>query len=637
MSVLSAVFGGSTPVLPHVTWPIEPHDDESLAGFTARTCAHNALWNPSVLTRDAGLHLPNGIGYLPRVSRDLSNLATLLAVDTTWVETRRHRTLNERRGVNGQRVDFHGAALRRAHVDYNLQRVAPTAIIDQAYHREIWHVVTLPACTITGELLVDECPDPGCGMALRWIGPKGIGCCEDALCGGSISSHAPDPVPESVRQGLAMAASLILPSTKSDAVILECLPPCLREENRGDLFELAWLLGCLDHPSGPKVIFSPASIPPLFRSEVVARGAKRLLTWPSCLEEILRLSAEEDDRRSLKRVIETVRTIIRRPGTFGRPAALLTAELEGITTNGFSSILCSKLGLLTATEFSEATGLNTTRVALLQRSNQVPRVLFSEGARNIALFLPADAADVRDRTKNRLTPQAFGSYTGLGIDAVELLIAEKILPLADDPLVQALWPEAHLDRSAATDLLEQIVRKLKRGAAPAGCIRLSAALYGCPAPDKPWPAIIEALLTGQISLYHPDKVKLDIRSCLVSPQDVPTLRALPLSIVYCTRRSQWLSEADARERLSTTWHRLHSLVDIGMLTRSGWYNGQTYHRSQINVLVEGWVSTLELQAKLGLNRRSDLFSMLDDAGLHADEHALVPRNEAREKLGLPSL
>lgn len=507
-------------------------------------------------------------------------------------------------------------------------------MVKQGYHREIWHVFTLAACATSGELLVEACQQAG-GKGFGWSGHRWMGRCADPDCRGTAASLRPATVPEADRPGLALAAALVHPSTSINRTALASLPESLRQENRGDLFELAWLLGCLDHTEGSKAIMSPADFSPVPRSEMLARGAARMLTWPSCLADVLRRSAEGNEAStSVKRVVETVQAIVRKPMTFGRPATLLAAELEGISTNAFSAVVGQQLGLLTATEFSRVTGLKNSKMAVLQRSDHLPRVLFSEGGRDIALFSPSDATDVRRRIGNRLPAQVFGSETGLGIDAVKLLVGEKVLSLADDPIIQALWPEPHLDPADATDLRERITRNLKRDPAPDGSVKLSAALHGCPAGYKPWPAIIEALLAGRLSLHHSGKKKLDVRSCLISQQDMRTLHSLRLSSACPDTRSEWLSEADARERLSTTGRRLRSLVEAKRLSTSGSFSGLTYRRSEIDAIAAAWVSTLELQAKLGISWR-DLSTILRAARLIVDEHRLVPRDAAREKLGLP--
>lgn len=638
MSRLAATFGGAVPILPHVTWPIIPHDGESLVGFTVRTCAHNGLWNPSVLVADAGIRLPKGVGHLPRVSRNLLDLAKLLDIDPDWVERRRHRSMDERGGRKGSFVDFHGATLRRVHLQYDSPRIAPTAMCQQKYHREIWHVVTLPACGFTGELLVEACEQPGCGKALAWAGTGGIGQCSDPHCTGTISNLVSRTLADAVRPDLALAAALIHPALGVSANALASLPECLQQENRGDLFELLWLLGCLNFAQGQKAIESPVAISPEEKCIVLARGAEMLLTWPSCVATALRRSvAEHDHDASVKRMVATLQAIVRKPMTFGRPAALLAAELDGISSNAFSAIVGQHLGLLTATEFARLAGIKNSQMAVLQRSTHLPRVLFSEGGRDIALFSPLDADDVRRRIKDRLPLQQFGSETGLGIDAVELLVGKNVLSLAIDPIIQALWPEPHLDRLIATDLLERITSKLKRDITTDDFSNLGAALHGCHRGDKPWPAIIDALLTGRLSLHHARPRKLNIRLCLISPHDVKTLHRLRAAGARCANRSKWLSEADARERLSTTSSRLRALAKTERLTFSGSYSGLTYLRSEIDAIAKVWVSTLELQAKLGLNLRRDLSATLSAAKLVADEYGLVLRSAARQTLGLSNV
>lgn len=273
-------------------------------------------------------------------------------------------------------------------------------------------------------------------------------------------------------------------------------------------------------------------------------------------------------------------------------------------------------------------------MATLQRSTHLLRLLFSEGGRDIALFSPSDASDIRRRIDDRLPAQVFGSGIGLGIDAVELLLDEKVLLLADDPIIQLLWAEPHLDSLVAADLRERITSRLRQDEAPDNAIKLSAALYGCAAGDKPWPTIIEAVLAGRLSLYRGDGKRLNVRSCLISPQDVRKVHALRVMELCRGTCSEWLSEADASERLSTSGRRLRSLSKANRLSTSGSFSGLTYRRSEINAIAGRWVSTLELQAKLDQSRQRDLSSTLRAVGLAADEHGLVPRNAAREALGL---
>ncbi len=634
MNILATVFGGSTPLLPHVTWPVVPYDDESLAGFVARTCANNGLRNPSVLIADAGIRLTKGFGRLARTSRDLSALGTLLAVDPSWVENRRHPMPDARRGARGQWVEFHGAILRRAHLFYSSPRVAPSAILEGRYHREIWHVYTLAACGKTGELVVDSCEHPGCGKFLSWVGTEGVGSCSDPYCKGTIANASCKTIAEADRSGFALAAAIIDPCDVTHSTALAMLPTCLREENRGHLFELAWLLGCLDQPGGLDAIILPSKVSGSARNKVLARGADRLLAWPNCLTSILQDCVEGNNPdTSVARVVGVVQAIVRKPTTFGRAAALLSSVLKGISTNAFSAVVGRQLGLLTATEFSRAAGLKTSKMAVIQRSPYLPRVLFSEGGRDLALFSPDDATDVRRRIRDRLTAQVFGSAIGLGIDAVELLIAEETLSLADDPIIQALWPEPHLDRAIASRLRDEITQEIRPVPAPIGSIRLSAALHGCSAGDKPWPAIVQALLAGQLSLYSDTGKQLNIRSCLISPQDVRKLRALRLLRACPDNRSAWLREADAKERLSITGQRLRLLTAAGELCSSGCFSGLTYRRTEVNAIAAKWISTLELQAKLGLDRRRDLSKILAASGLVPNQHGLVPRPAARERLG----
>lgn len=149
--------------------------------------------------------------------------------------------------------------------------------------------------------------------------------------------------------------------------------------------------------------------------------------------------------------------------------------------------------------------------------------------------------------------------------------------------------------------------------------------------EKPWPAIIEAVLAGRIGLYRAGRKGLDVRSCLISRPDMRTLHALRVLSAEPGTRSEWLSEADARERLSTTGQRMRSLVEAKRLSTSGSYAGLTYRRSEVDAIAVAWVSTPELRIKLDQCRR-DLSTTLRAAGLIVDERTWIrsPRRGPEE-------
>lgn len=219
------------------------------------------------------------------------------------------------------------------------------------------------------------------------------------------------------------------------------------------------------------------------------------------------------------------------------------------------------------------------------------------------------------------------------VDAVELLVGAKVLAELDDSIIQAIWPEPHIDRVVALDLLNRITAALREDPAPEGSVRLSRALCVCSGSEKPWPTIVDGVLRGGLTLHRPNDQRFDVRTCLISPLDAEVLRGMRCSIIFPNTRSEWLSEADAKERLSISGQRLRSLVTAGKLSRSGTYTGQTYRRSEVNVIACEFVSAMELQAKLSLGRR-ELSSLLNATGLMVDEHGMIVRWSAAQKLGL---
>ncbi len=620
-------------MLPHVTWPLVPEADESLVGFVARTCHHNGLWNAKPLMDDVGLRVSRGIGHLPRVAADLTGLATVLAVDVEWVEERRQGSARS----PSARVNFHGAALRREHLDCSNVAAAPQFLQQHGYHRDEWLVSTLAACSISGEWLVQHCQQPGCRAPLRWLGPKGICRCADPDCRDANATGSSLLVPECARPGLTLAAGLVHPLEKERAASLAALPPSLRSEDRGDVFELAWVLGCLEEPDGLKAITSPKLLEPTRRGETLARGASLLTDWPASLTNILHENARVDDPgQALMRVVKTIQAVIRKPTTFGRVSSLLSDELDGISSPAFPSVLARQLDLLTGRQFAEQVGLKTSKMAMVQRANLLPRIILSEGERDLALFRPNDANDVQVRIKDRVSAQAFASSTGIGLDAVELLVSQGSLQRADDPLIQAVWPELHLDPTCAAAWREKIESILQVEPAPEGSSELFAVLRGCLPGEKPWPSLLRKLLNGDLRLFPTEDGSLNVRRCLISPEDAQKVIALPVPSPPMFNRSEWLCEADAMERLSTTGQRLRALVEAEILSISGAYHGRTYLRSEIDSIVAVSVSTLEVGAKLGLSHQQTRITLWE-AGLVPDDFKFLPREVVRQALNLTTV
>lgn len=631
MNVLPASLRGSVAPLDHVTWPITPYQDESLPGYVARTCHHNGLWSTKTLTEDAGIRSSKGVGHLPRLSSGLGSLPTLLAVEETWLETRRHL------GDRGQRVNFHGAALRRVHFDYSTVSVVPTAMHERGYHREIWLISTISACSNTGELLASSCPHADCGQPINWLNSKGVAQCANQACDTWSLGCPVESVPDETRAGLALASNLVAPSAAANATAVVALPVALQKENRGDLFDLGWVLGCLDNDDGPRAVMSPKYLSALERAKTLARGAIRMTTWPDCLINLFGDCArQKEPGKAIMHSLKTIQTVVRKRATFGRVASILDEELPGITTGAFSAVIGKRIGLLTATEFSRVACLKTSQMAEVQRAGFFPRILLSGGERDIALFSPNDAQDTRNRVKGRVAAQSFASMTGLGIDAIEMLVADRRLHVHDDALVQLLWPEAHLEPSTANALRESLCAVISHDAPPPGAVELSVALRGCATGEKPWPAIVNAVLARKIRLYYKGGRALDVRGCLVSPMDAKKIQGLRVSGRPDNVRSEWLCEADAREKLAVTGACLRALVDHGKLSSSGAFSGMTYLRCELDAHCAEYVSSLELRAKLGLGRR-DLNATLQAVGLQADAHGFVHRGEARAKLGLSSV
>lgn len=627
-------------VLPHVTWPCEPIEGiarESLVGLLFRTADWNAIRKPSVLLTDAGLPPHQRVGSIARTSAPLSDLATVMAVPEDWVAGRRHAHVGTSEPRSVARIDFGGAALREAHLDYRTRRYSPSALRESSHHREIWHVATIPLCIESGELLQDVCPDEACARPLVWTRTRGMSRCSHPSCNARLDGSAGTPVDPRHAPAAIACAALVHGSPGIHGPAIAALPEALRHENRGDLFELAWILGCLDDPDCASVVATPTALDPERRCAALARGHERLLAWPRCVEEMLRNGMGSDaEAASTPSVVKAIRRVIAREATFGRAAALLKQVLDGATGPAMMTAVGRIMGMVTTRGLSELAGIERSDIRRLRHAGLIEHVAFRDGQRTSALYHPDVGIRIREGNRRRIDARAAATRLGMSVDGIYDLVSAGLLEREDDPIIRFLWPHPHVTPDSMAALVERLERCIPIEEPDGGRITLRMGLRACAGPDKPWSATVGSILAGDLEMTRRRGGRLDVRDCLMLPSSIVRLAKLRMVRPDPTLgdRPEWISDADAWDRLGCGSLGLRHLVRSEQLSSSGRHDGATFLRSDVDALQARLVHTCELRARLGLFRQGLVEKLLASEGLVPDRGGFLDRTATCRALGL---
>lgn len=627
------IFSTQTTPLPHVTWPVEPIPGESVAGHLVRSASHNAISRPSVLTVDAGLPPHQRIGSIAASSHSLSGLATMLAVDPEWLDRNRHPVLTTTRGGSAKTVIFHGATIRRAHLEENTRLFSPAALRESAHHREAWHIASLPLDLPTWTVLSEVCPHEGCGRSPGWSRTKGLAVCEHCLK--PLTDADVHEVLEEEKQWVAIAAGVLSQDAAERQAALAQLPASLQGWDRGDIHELAWLLGVAGDRDFETASVEPGTIPPLRRLSAMARGYRLLSGWPASFKTMVESAIETDAvGTTIATLVSHLRRVMKRSSTFGRAAHALSNALGAFHTNSFATTIANSIGHYTTRGFGAATGLSRSDVRSLRRAGLIQVVVLRDLSRTMALYPPGEVEAVRASAGGRRSVRECARRLGIGADAVRSLVASGHLRRADDAITLHLHDDMHIDAASLDSLAMMLEGRLLT---PASCITvtLRVALRRLPGTDKPWVALITAILEGRLTLHRNATASLSLRDCRIARRHLRRLEGLPSSSSAAIVGSPWISDHDSWERLNCGMRNLRHLVRNDLLESSGRVDGQTFLRTDVDRLANELICMPEIKARVA-DGRSVMWidERLAGHGLAPDAGGFLPRAEAELAVGL---
>jgi hypothetical protein len=293
-------------------------------------------------------------------------------------------------------------------------------------------------------------------------------------------------VPEALRKGILICSHLLHPDPSLSSAALRRLPAPLQHEDRGSLFELAWMLGCLEEASCGEALLAPRSLAAEKKCTILSRGGEMLLEWPHSLPALLTRTLDQDPSGiATMQVVKNLKKIRNKKYRFSRPIELAMAA--GLTTPGrkHTKVALESIGYLTAQGFAERASIRLSEVRQLRLAGAVEYQLLDDGGRSRVVFPTQSVIAARQSMNSRLSARHVANHLKISIDGVFDLLEEGMLTPTTDAVVKCLWGKLHVDPVNARLLIASIDQAVSRDTPPSDFVRLGFGPQEVPGPLSP--------------------------------------------------------------------------------------------------------------------------------------------------------
>jgi hypothetical protein len=466
-----------------------PYPGESLYGFVADVTGANKLVRVALIAGAADrMH-----GHRPQLATtgwdELPALAKILEVDLAELQLRSHHVLPNDPG----RRAFFGTSVAKADISTRVRRFSPAALAKKPFHRAMWQL-RIPFDDETGEILVSDCPL--CRQTQRWRHSAGVGFCDG--CGDSLDQPT-DCIEDELLPEITLAVGLTHTDPARRAASLAALPHEVAALGPAMAFELLLRLVPVAEPR-----CSWSSADRIWRNDphLIARGmhgAWRLLScWPNAIRNRISQDIAAANRRfadgnqgatlrflklrDAEYLQQNLREVIRR-----LHESIDTAGPNGPRLRGET---------MTCVEVAKALSHGTAQVVALRRNSIFRTIGVARGPVLVPAFDRAEVMDVACDKRGRRDLDRANARLGLPYYAVEQLSALGRLPLLTHPFFKARYAEPQTTREALDHLCDRLIRDRTSRTPDDRPILTEMRMVG--GRLKPWDAVIEAMLSGDL-------------------------------------------------------------------------------------------------------------------------------------------
>ncbi|GAA0732142.1 hypothetical protein [Sphingomonas japonica] len=499
--------------LPQVRWPIVPVGGESLPSLLVRTAEENGHPDMGTILSFARLGTWNGIGITMRQEQSRAALAHVIDQPQAVVDERAHALTEPIAGMDT--IDFFGARVLASDVLYDRRRMGSTAG-NGVHHKAVWQMIHLPVDVDDGALIVDRCQS--CGTRLGWRTITSTSQCAvyrtsgadhdrtafvsagyDCREPGAGVNDQPRIIDGNRLDRVSLLGKLIDPRPEVHGPVRAALHPDLRAQDRGIVFYLGLKLGRAVGLGGTGSRLRRGLAAPLDEAITALEiGSEIIAGWP---DSVARLVAEKtgEDHELAMAAIAAVRRVCHGESAWPDHRALVTAAMPDIVNGHYQHVIRRIApGIVDGKEASRIIGIRgSSMVRLIRAKAIVPRITRGT-ARTHGSFLLSDVEAIADAVKDSVEATQIVDETGITLHGVEQLICDGQLAHADSAAVLALFPNLRVTRASYEALLARIRAVSNDDAGPGDRLTLRLAVQRIGGREKPWAAIIAALVDGRL-------------------------------------------------------------------------------------------------------------------------------------------
>ncbi|WP_439602108.1 hypothetical protein [Devosia sp.] len=606
--------------MPKLPVPLRIEGDEHIAGALCRATADNGRRFPSeilALVDIETLHPASIAANL--VEPDASALAELLGTDVASLLRATHPVAPD------GRCDFFGAAIRTKHREGQIRRVSPRGLVDAPYLRAMWQLKPIGFDPRTREILLSACPV--CGTALGFSRTYGVCFCDRCAANDALGFLQPTvdlrDFPQPLVEIEDMAAlDFVTGLVDPDETVRLAFAPALDEDltglDRGEVFDLCMaIVGVLDQDP-KRAVTSPAKpttradYDRLFTPERLAEAGRIVLDW----------------RTGFDRLCERARaTSKERPGFYGIKAELgqvyaltadrtLTDRVRAVVRDAvLRNMATSSAGVaVRRTEHRGRDDLITIQQAaarfgirnkLFRRLAEAPGLTHhrADGTRKgPVLFVAEEIAALAAVRADLESASSVGLRLGIPAGGVAQLAEAGLIEKVSGPVLLTVVGKNQYRRSTVDALIRDLEARIGGGPSGSFHIRLSKAMYRMPAGEKPWLALVRAVLDGRLAVFE---VQGRLNATLIklaasSFEEVEA--AVSGGEIVAGAAEPMVTRAEAADILGITVATVIGMIGAGWLPEHG-TGVCTLRRADVVRVARTYISTAEVSRLMGVGYR----------------------------------
>lgn len=449
---------------------------------------------------------------------------------------------------NHHPVSFFGVTVPTMLIEKRIRAFSPAALAASPHHRALWDVRLIPACTVTGELLLRSCGSPEC-KPTGWSATLGIDRCEH--CMADLASLEAERISEEDRACLAAVGDLFIPDEVARAASLALLPPEIAQLGASDVLDLLTRVAPVVDRHLPTNLAGILAAPPADLCRAVASSWRILIGWPDAMAE---LAAERVRSRTGKHNDgnggRTMRFLTRKRHAGASEAVLaLIADWRRSLSIDKEEGTALRARSVTGATVSRTTGFETMKVVEHRRQGLLQVHFALDQERPDPRYDAAEIQAIAVAVADRCSMAAARVTLGMALHGVEQLIAMRLLDDLDLAILDAHYGSRQVSRSSLTTLVAE-VRAAAGSSAPSASLPLRAAMKAVGGRVKPWGPAVAMLLSGELpfALAAGDLPLSD--AILVDASAASMLASLPLRDHVAAKLSPFMSKVDAGELLN---------------------------------------------------------------------------------------